>query len=152
MIENFRLDKLFGPSGVTAGYIVLFFGMITIYFTLTAIPLIILGCIMAFSYRGTKMRMDKKRYQSYLALFGIIKTGVWLPFEKSDTLLVEKFKGKYISSGRSNRRASVLAEDFRILLKTSYNDKKIAIARFQDEKSAIEKAKEIEAMINALKV
>jgi len=152
MIENYRLDKIMGPSGVMAGYILLVFGLITVYFSYTAIPLILLGSIMSFSYWGTRIKYDKKRYQSYLSLFGFIRLGFWLPFEKSDTILIEKFKGKYTSFSRSNRRTDLKVEDFRILLKTSYNNKKLHLAKFQKKEDCEKKAKELMNLISAVKI
>ncbi len=150
MIENYKLDKLIGPSGNTAGYILLLFGMVTIYFTLTAIPVLLIGGILVFSYQGTRIKFENKRYQSYLMLFGFIRIGAWLPFEKSDLVLVKRFKGKYTSYSWSNRKNEMLKQDFRIMLSTSYNDKKILLARFESEQEAREKAKELESMINSL--
>lgn len=152
MIENYKLDKITGPSGVMAGYILLVFGLVTVYFSYTAIPLVILGSIMSFSYQGTRIMYDKKRYQSYLALFGFIRLGFWLPFEKSDTILIKKFKGKYTSFSRSNRRTDMKVEDYRILLKTSYNNKKLHLAKFQNKEECEKKAKELVDLINAIKI
>ncbi len=152
MIENYKLDKLVGPSGVIAGYILLFFGFIILYFTLTAIPVILTGATLAFSYRGTRIKFDKKRYQSYLALFGFIRIGVWLPFEKSDTVLVEQFKKKNNPFRRIKNNSDIETEDFRILLKPSYDDKKMTLARFHNEQEAKEKAEELVALIIAMKI
>jgi len=152
MIENYKLDKLVGPSGVMAGYILLFFGLITLYFTLTAIPVILTGATMAFSYKGTRVKLDKKRYQSYLALFGFIRIGVWLPFEKSDVILVEQFKAKYTLFSRISIKSGPEVKEFRLLLKTSYNNKKIPVALFQNEKEAKEKAKELADLVKAMKI
>jgi hypothetical protein len=152
MIENYKFGKLAGPSGVIAGYTLLFFGLATLYFTLTSIPVLLLGGFMAFSYKGSKIRFDKKRYQTYLTLFGFIRIGVWLPFEKSDTISVMPCKGKYTSFSRSKRRSEAEIQEFRIILSTSYNDKIIPIALFQNENKAKEKAAELKNLIDALKI
>jgi hypothetical protein len=152
MIENYKLDKLAGPSFVVAGYILLFFGCITLYFTLVAVPVILTGATMAFSYKGTRIKFDKKRHQSYIKLFGIIRFGFWMPFEKSDILFVEQFQRKNNPLSKTRRDHDKERNDFRILLNTSYNNKKIAIARFQNEKEANEKMKELSDMINAMKI
>lgn len=152
MIENYKLDKLVGPSYVIAGYILLFLGCITLYFTFTAIPVILAGATLAFSYRGTKIKLDKKRHQSYITLFGFIRFGIWLPFEKSDTLIVEQYKRKKNPFSKNRRDPNIETNDFIVLLNTSYNNKKIAIARFQNEKEAREKAKELSDMIHAMRI
>jgi hypothetical protein len=152
MIENYKFDKLAGPSGVMAGYILIFFGLITLYFTLTAIPVIILGGLMAFSYKGSRIKFDKKRYQNYLSLFGFIRIGVWLPFEKSDAISVQQFKGKNTSFSRSNRKTDAEVREFRIILNSSYNDKAIPIAQFQNEQEAKEKAEELKSLVDGMKI
>lgn len=152
MIENYKLDKLVGPTWILAGYFLLFFGLISLYFSHASIPVIAAGATMAFSYKGTRIKIDRKRYQSYLALFGFIRIGLWLPFEKSDIVLVEQFDTKYASWSKIFKNSDPAQKHFKILLKTSYNSKKIPLARFQNKTEAQEKAKEIEALVRAIKI
>ncbi len=150
MIENCKLNKLVGPSGVAAGYLLLIFGLITIYFTLTAIPVLLIGSIMAFSYSGARINLTRKRYQKYVMLLGFIRTGIWLPFEKSDKIMVKEFKGKYTSYSRSNRKSEIAVQNYRIFLKSEYNSKKILLARFDTKVEAQNKAQEIQTLIDSL--
>ncbi|MGD2036049.1 MAG: hypothetical protein PVF73_13380 [Bacteroidales bacterium] len=152
MTENYNHGKLFGPSGITAGYILLIMGVITVYFTYTAIPVILTGVIMAFSYTGTRLDLQKKRYQTYFMLFGFIRVGLWLPFEKSDRLFVKEYKGKHTTYSRGNRRISTESHGFRVLLETTYNEKKKTMAGFDNEQDAQEKARQLQKMIDAIKI
>ncbi len=150
MIENYKFDKLVGPSLSLAGFFTLFFSLVTVYFTLTAIPLIAIGAILAFSYRGTRIELVRKRYQSYLSLFGFIRLGFWLPFEKSDELVVKEIKGKQNLYVWENRKSKVETKDFRVLIKTSYNEKEVTLASFETNEDSQKLAKELENMIKSL--
>jgi len=150
MIENYKLNKLVDPSGVAAGYILLLFGLITIYFTLTAIPVLLIGSVMAFSYSGTRINLTRRRYQKYVMLLGIIRTGIWLPFEKSDKIMIEDYKGKYTSYSRSNRKSEIAIQDHRLFMRSDYYRKKIPLARFDNKQEAQRKVQELQNMIDSL--
>ncbi|MBA7529526.1 hypothetical protein ES705_21724 [subsurface metagenome] len=152
MIENYRFDKLVGPSGRIAGCILLLFGILTVYFTLSAIPIILTGLAMLLSFKGTRINTEKKAYQSYFALFGFLRIGVWLPFEKSDKIIVQTFKDKQAVFSWSNRQNDSKKQEFRILLLTTYNAKKKVLAKFENDQQAHILVKNIENLISSKKL
>jgi hypothetical protein len=150
MIQHYKLDKLFGPSGTFAGYLLLIVGLITVYFTLAAIPLILLGGIMAFSYFSSQIDTLKKRYRMNLNLFGFYPIGKWIEFQKTDDILYQKFTGKYTAYSRSNRQINSLQTDFRVVLLTQNSKKKIHLAKFTSEQAAREAAIKIQQLLQSI--
>jgi hypothetical protein len=78
MIQKYKLEKLTGPSGIFAGYVLLIVGIITIYFTLTSIAIILLGGLMAFSFRRSEIDPVEKRYRltPYFSAFILLANGI----------------------------------------------------------------------------
>ena len=95
MIQKYKISKITGPSGVFSGYILFIFGIGVVYFSLAAIPVILLGAAMAFSYNATYIDLKTKRYCPQFFLFGFIPIGSWVSFEPAVRLSVKHFKGRY---------------------------------------------------------
>lgn len=147
---NYKLDKLTGPSGVFAGYVLLVVGIITVYFSLTAILLILLGGIMALSFNSTQIDLVKKSYRCNLNLFGLWPLGSWKNFNEGDKILVQKFKGKSSAFSASNRQMDITQSDFRVILQEEGDVKKVALAKFQIEPEAQELAGKLQEIIRAI--
>lgn len=148
MNTNYKLGKIFGPSMVFAGYILMVFGLLTIYFTLTSIGLAILGAFLAFTTSGTIVDTDKKQYKIYLKFIGFITVGKEKSFSKDDKIEVKKFKGRHVTYSRSNRQSAVEVGDYRIYLIKAESKKKILLARFDNEDEAIEESKNLISIIH----
>jgi hypothetical protein len=146
-ILNYKLDKLTGSSGIFAGYVLLVVGLITVYFTLTAIPLILLGGIMAFSFQSSQIDLVKRCYRYNLNLFGLWPMGRWKDFNKGDKILVQNFKGKSTTYSASNRQLDITNSDFRVILQLEGDVKKVALAKFQAEPEALELAGKLREII-----
>ena len=148
MTTHYKLGKIFGPSMVFAGYILLVFGVLTIYFSLTSIGLALLGGFIAFTTSGTIVYAEQKLYKIYLRLFGFITVGKQKGFNKGDQIEVKKFKGSQVTYSRSNRQMKVEAIDYRIYLINSGSMKKVLVARFDNEDEAQEESKNLIALIH----
>ena len=147
MIINYKLGKIFGPSMVFAGYILMVFGVLTLYFTISSIGLILIGVLIAFSSSGTIVEPELQKYKNYLLLAGVLQIGKKQAFEKEDRIEVKKFKGKHLSFSRSNRQSAVDSNDYGIYLITSRSKKKILMARFEAEEEATEESTNIKVII-----
>ena len=147
MITHYKLGKIFGSSMVFAGYILMVFGVLSLYFTISSIGLILLGAFIAFTSSGTLIEPEKQQFKNYLLLFGFLQIGKKQSFEKEDRIEVKKFKGKHICYSRSNRQSTVDINDYRIYLITSQSKKKVLIARFVTEEEAIEESTSIKSII-----
>jgi hypothetical protein len=147
MITNYKLGKIFGPSMVFAGYILMIFGVLTIYFSLTSIGLVILGAFLAFTSSGTIVKADENGYKSYLKLFGVIQVGKKRSFTKGDRIEANKFRGSHVTFSRSNRQSAVEVNDYRIHLIAADTKNKILLARFASEDEAMEELKNLKTLI-----
>jgi hypothetical protein len=147
MIQNYKLDTLFGPSAIFAGYVLLAVGLITVYFTFTAIPLILIGAAMAFSFYSSQIDSGNKCFRVSLNLFGFYPVGKWIDFNTTDEITVERFKGHYNIYSRSNRQLQVTVSDFRVVLVSGNTKKKTHLAKFPSEAGAIGLAKQLEKII-----
>jgi hypothetical protein len=150
MISNYKLDKLFGPAGTFAGYMLLIAGVVSLYFTLTALPLILLGGAMTFSFYDSEIDALKKCYRINLKLFGLYPIGKWRNFRTDDKLSVQHFSGKYTSYSRGNRQSDVTQTDFRVMLAVQGSEKKYHLAKFPGAKQAQELAKQLNELIQTL--
>jgi len=147
MITHYKLGKIFGPSMVFAGYILMAFGVLSLYFTISSIGLILIGAIIAFTTSGTTVETERHQYKKYLLLAGVLQIGKKQIFEKEDRIEVVKFKGKHLSISRSNRQSAVDSNDYRIYLTTSGSKKKILMARFETEEEAVQESTSIKTII-----
>jgi hypothetical protein len=148
MITHYKLGKIFGPSMVFAGYILIVFGVLTIYFTFTSTGLALLGAIIAFTTSGTVIDTEKRQYKSYVRIAGIIRVGKELPFNTEDKTEVKKFKGKHATYSWSNRQSTTEVNDYRIYLIKADSKKKTLLARFEEEEEALEESRNLNAIIN----
>lgn len=148
MIIHYKLGKLFGPSMVFAGYILMVFGVLTIYFSLTSIGLTLLGAFLAFTTSGTIVDPEKKQYKNYLRLFGLIPVGNEKSFNRDDKIEAKKFRGSYVTSSWSNRQSKIKVIDYRIYLTKADTKKKTILARFDTEDEALQESKNLMALIH----
>ena len=148
MISRNNLGRLAGPSAVFSGYSLLFFGVITIYFSLMAIPLILLGAIMAFSTSAVFIDPDKKLYKYQVKLFGLIPVGSCKAFHAGDEIRLKHVKGKYFTYSRSNRQSSLAVDDYRVYLIEAGTHKKITIGKFNSEDEAAKEANRLTGIID----
>jgi hypothetical protein len=147
MIHRYKLDKVAGPSGTFAGYVLLAVGILTVYFSLTALLLILLGAIMAFSYRGSEIDTTGKRYRSTLVLSGFYSVGEWVDFAGTDEFRIKKFKAKYTAFSRGNRQLDIPQSDFRVILLSENAKKEIHFAKYDSETEARKLAADLEELI-----
>lgn len=147
MIINYKLGKIFSPSMLIAGYILMIFGVLTLYFTISSIGLVIIGALIAYTSSGTRVEAEKGQYQSYFLLAGVLQIGKKQVFEKEDRIEVKKFKVKYSRFRRSNRLSDIEINDYRIYLIKDHSKKKVLMARFDTEEEAREELNLLQANI-----
>jgi hypothetical protein len=147
MIQHFKLHRITGPSGIFAGYVLLVVGVLTVYFTLTAVPLILLGGILAFSYRESQINKETKQYKADILLWGIYPMGKWTEFRKEDTVTIEKITGVYLPFSKRSDRLSSFQPVFRVSLNTNEKRKPVILAEFIDEVDAIKLSDELKLLI-----
>lgn len=151
MITKNYLGKLVGPSATFSGYILMIFGVIATYFTFTAIPLIIIGGIMAFSYALVFIDDKEKQFKYQVKFFGFIPIGSYKAFKKGDEIRFKHCKGKYYTYSRSNRQSSISVDDYRVYLIEGGTQKKITLGIYTSEKDAIRETNRLTELIQLIK-
>jgi hypothetical protein len=116
MIVKHKLDKSFGPSGTFAGYVLVGFGLLTIYSSWIGLILVLIGAFIGFSSTGSVIDTDKKRIKFSNNLFGFIKTGKWVDIDPSMKVGVKESNVTWTTFSSSNRSIDTVKKDFRIVL------------------------------------
>ena len=150
MVSRNYLGRIAGPSAVFSGYSLLFFGALTLYFSLMAIPLLLLGGIFVFSTSEVLIDEVGKCYKYRIKLFGFLPIGSLKPFQPGDEIQVKHVKGKYITYSRSNRQSAVSVDDYRVYLREAGTRKKILMGKFNSEEIAYMEARRLKGIIGSV--
>jgi hypothetical protein len=151
MVTKNQHAKLFGPSAVFSGYILLVFGIVATYFSFMAIPLVLLGGIMAFSRSETLIDIENKKYKYQLMVFGLLPIGSWEEFLPDDEIVLKHVKGKYYTYSRSNRQSSIPVDKYCVYLTKDGTKKKIILGMYESEKEAIRETNRLMEMIRTIR-
>jgi hypothetical protein len=130
MVTDNKIDKLFGPSGITAGYSILIFGVIGTYFNLTGLILVVAGMFMAFTFVGTIIAFNSRRIKSYTSLFGLLKIGKWHSVNDFNKFSIYKSNRSYTTYSRANVPLTVKKSDIRLALLNNSGSLKITINKY----------------------
>lgn len=127
MIINNKIDKIFGPSGVFSGYVLIAVGVISSFFYLEAIFLIIIGAYTAFSSSGTRIDTEEKKVKHYFSHFGLFESGKWVALDNFSAIKLFKSNISYSTFSRSNRQTDIKKKGYRISLTGQTKKKDIPI-------------------------
>ncbi len=136
MITNNRLDKYFGPSGNTAGVILIIAGLIMSYYSVSAIVIIFIGAYIGFTSTGTSIDFDLKRIRFNNNIFGIISTGKWMDVEPGMKLGIERSNISWRTYSRSNRVLNTGQKDYRVFIYDSGGKKIMPLIKTDTKESA----------------
>ena len=120
-MTNNRLDKSFGPVGASAGLFIFIAGLILTYFHLSGIVLLLFGAFFGFTHSSAMIDYEKKRIRFSTNLFGVIRTGTWLPVDPSMKIGIRESNQTYRAYSRGNRPLDIDQHDFRLILFDSSN-------------------------------
>lgn len=149
MKEDYRIGKLFGQTAVYAGYSLIVFGVIIVYFSLTGLILIFAGLFMALTCEGTIIDFDKRRLKSYTSLFGLIKTGKWYSVDHFARFSIYSSKRSSTTYSRGNVPLTLKSQDIRLALISKDGSKKIVINKYSSFEAA---RREMNELIKDLKL
>jgi hypothetical protein len=124
MIEKHNLDKSFGPAGSSAGMLMFFVGIVTVFFSFLGALFIILGAFAGFSKTTTRIDYEKSRIMFSNDIFGIIKTGRWIAIEPGMKIGIRIVRKGWRSVSLSNRELDSVQTDYRVIL-FGFNNKEI---------------------------
>ena len=143
MISDHKLDKLLGPAGVFAGYSIIIFGLIGLYFAFTGFILVVMGMFMAFTYDGTSIDSSSRRIKNYTCLFGLFKIGKWHSINEFTKFCILKSNRTYTSYSRVYIPLTLKSSDIRLLLLNNNGSLKITVNKFGSFEAARQEMTEL---------
>jgi hypothetical protein len=147
MIANNKLDKSFGPVGTSAGMILFFAGLVLSCFYFSGLILVLIGGFVGFTSTSALIDDNGKRVKFCNNLFGIVRTGKWIPIEPSMKIGIKESNQTYRAFSRGNRALDITKKDYRVILFDSGNREIMPLKRTD----SLEAAKlELETMGNHL--
>ena len=151
MIRKFKLHKIAGPSGTFAGYILLIFGVITSFFVISGIPVLILGLYLSFGYFCSTIDADNRRVRSGIMLFGWAISGRWIYIDDSFSSETRKVKTRHTVYSSGNRSLDLNQTDYLIFVVSKILSKQILISVVPDQQEANEMVKVIDDLLQLKK-
>lgn len=136
-------DPSFGPVGSKAGLLVFAVGIIMIFYSVTAVILIVFGAFTGFSNSGTTIDPEKKRVRFSNNLFGIIPVGKWISIDKDMKIVVRKSMHGWRSYSRGNRVHDDVTCDFKISLDGADRKELMPLKRCSNQELAFVEAEKL---------
>ena len=115
MIITNKLDRSFGKNTFFPGIIFLITGTLLVFLIWPAI-MALAGAFILFTHDGVQLDTEKREVRPYQNLFGIFKTGKWIPLDRYIGLTMVPVKRVSKIMSMSNRSTSIEESDFRIYL------------------------------------
>jgi len=116
MTTTYKLENSFGPVGSTAGYFLMLAGLVATYTSLFGLILVVLGAFLGFTSTCTIIDYDKQRIKFSDNIFGIFKTGKWIPIDQQMKIGIKESNQVWTAYSRSNRSIDIDSNDFRLVL------------------------------------
>lgn len=136
MTTHYRLDKLFGPVGTSAGIVLMVVGLIVCYFSLTGLILVLTGAFVGLTSTATTIDGEKKRLRFSTDIFGILPIGQWIPIHTDMKIGIRKSKKVWRAYSRSNRIIDIDDNDYRVMLFDSHGKEMMPILKTDSLDSA----------------
>ena len=146
-----KLDKIFGPSGTFAGYILILTGVLAFFVVenpVGALVPILVGIFVAFSSTGTQLNFNSRKVRSYTAYFGFLKSGKWQDLDLYDQIQIAEPVIHYRTYSRSNRSLDIFKKDYRIMLLGDHLKLRVPLQKFKTFKQADREAEKISSLLN----
>jgi hypothetical protein len=143
---NYNHGRFFGPSSSFTGYSLIAGGLIAMYFSLTALFVIIPGAFMAFTFSGCILDTDTRKVRPYTSLFGFIRAGKWIDIKNFTRFNIVRTTSKYSTYSRGSVRLDMSESDIRLLLTDRNGTKKVVLGRygkFEDAQKEMERLNKI---------
>ena len=116
MIENYKLDKSFGPTGSSAGLFLFVAGLILLFFHLSGLILVFLGAFVGFTSTSTLVDYDRKRVKFSNNIFGFVRIGKWINITDEMKIGIKKSDVTWRTYSRSNQSIDIDENDYRLIL------------------------------------
>jgi hypothetical protein len=142
-IIDSNTGKVFQPSAIFAGYVLLAFGLFSmIDKPLFGLGLALIGVFISFTSEGIQVDAEKKLYREYTRYFGI-KKGPWKSLDDYIYITTIATTINYSSYSRGMVELTDKDKYFDVCLLNSSRQKKLLIKRCKDKEVAIAATKEL---------
>ncbi len=148
-IIGYKLDRAFGPVGLSAGIVLIIVGIIGSIYSLPVITLVIIGAFTAFTESYAYLDVNRKRIRLSYNFFGFIRSGQWIELTPNMKIGIKKTKKSWTSYSRSNRVLNVPNIDFRLILYSFHNREIMTVKKYDTYEEA---ADDLEIMKDLLGV
>jgi hypothetical protein len=123
MIVQNKLNKSFGPVGSFSGIIVFVLGLISTYYSLYMLGLVLIGAFVGFTSSSTFIDFEQKRVKFSNTIFGIIRTGKWMAIETDMKIGLNISNQVWNAYSQSNRGLDIDEDNILIILYSSNKQK-----------------------------
>lgn len=136
MTVTYKLDKIFGPAGSSAGMFLIIGGGAIMYYSLAGIIVIVIGAFIGFSSTSTTIDYDNKKIRHTNNIFGLLRLGEWVTIESSMLLGLKRSNKSWRTYSKGPVPLDVTDKDYRIILFGSNRRPIIPIMKARNLKSA----------------
>jgi hypothetical protein len=151
LIKN-KIYNSFGPFESFAAKLVFISGCAAVWFSFSAIVLILGGAFFGFTYFCTAIDIEKLRVRSGDVLFGIFSTGRWIDIKPDMTVGVIKWGKEWRILSWTNRRVSVPENDFLVVLFTPNGKKLLTLNKKQSLELANDELFNLSDLLNLRRI
>ncbi|NMC38570.1 MAG: hypothetical protein GYA41_09630 [Bacteroidales bacterium] len=136
IVTDNKINTLLGPSGTFAGYSLILFGTIGVYYDIAGLILVFAGIFMALTFDGTLIDYESRRIKGYTSIFGIIKIGKWHSINDFTKFIIYRSWRRYTTYSRANIPLDLKTTDIRLALLDSSGRRKIIINKYNSFEAA----------------
>jgi hypothetical protein len=136
MIVKNKLDTAFGPFGSSTGFFLFLGGIVTTYFSLYGLIIVIIGAFASFTTTGTFIDFDKRRIKFSNNLFGIFPVGKWIDLKPGMKIGLKKSHHGYRAYIRGTQPIGLHINDIRIYLYGPDNKQIMPVKKFKTYESS----------------
>jgi hypothetical protein len=136
MVINNKLDISFGPYGSSTGLFLFLGGIVTSYFSLLGIVLVLTGAFIWLTSTSTFIDTENRRVKFSNNLFGIIPLGKWIAINPEMKLGLKKIHRGYLAYTRGTQPSDIHLIDIRIILYDHNGKEILQIKKFDSFETA----------------
>ena len=111
-----RFDRSFGPVGSSAGLFIFLAGLFLIFYSYSAIILILLGAFVGFTHSSASIDFDESKIRLSNNICGIFRFGKWIQIQPEMVITIKSNKQIFRNYSRSNRVLDIKTHKYQVLL------------------------------------
>ena len=144
MIYTYKTENVFYLPIIILGYILLIVPILLLVFheMVVSLPLILVGIIFAFSWRGIAFNSSNKTFKIFVSFLGI-RFGKWQSLEGFPYLSILFKNTGFALHGRSQQKVTLTNRVYEISLMNESHRTRFVVKKFKTDEEAKVEAKKI---------